>query len=61
MPNNKKKQNKGESRSAPGDAGECETNTGQPTKGPRKPQCPDGYADEQPNDKMVEEKKSPKK
>jgi hypothetical protein len=38
----------------PGDA--CETNIGQPTKGKRKPQCPDGYPNEQPDQKPTEKK-----
>ena len=60
--NDKDKKKKGESESAPGTGGACETNTGEGGgDGTRKPECPDGYSDEQPDPKQVEEKQPPKK
>jgi hypothetical protein len=52
MPEDHKKTTKPkkEAKSVPAND-ECESNTGQPNKGPRKPQCPDGYPNEQPKDK----------
>jgi len=31
--------------------GTCDTNIGTPKKGPKKPDCPEGYPTEQPEDK----------
>lgn len=33
------------------DAEQCETNDGKPSSGPRKPDCPEGYPEQQPTDK----------
>lgn len=35
----------------PADTDQCETNDGEPSSGPRKPKCHEGYPEQQPTDK----------
>lgn len=39
---------------------ECEVNTGRPSKGPRKPECPEGYPNEQPKGKPDPKQSTPR-